>query len=337
MSNAVSCWHTAHVDAICASPISVRMDAPAARTRYHAIGKWGRGRVRSISLTSRDLAYLFALFVHGTLSSDMLHALVSPGQRQRSTTDRLFLLKNPPNDYIAQPKAQQRARNANYASLAYEINDRGVDALVDSGLIAYDDFRLWKKIQANHKPQHFEHDFATGYILASIEIGARETGLRFISWLEVFNRQKCPAQTRSAANPLALPYEARDGRRSLIPDGLFGLEYPSGACFFALETDMGTEQQRDSDAKSSTILQKLRGYRQVISSEVCRAHLALPSLQIALVTVSVARMQNMIETLFRLSEREANWPARQFLFKAVPTLARREQDHAFRWACDRGI
>ncbi len=298
------------------------MDAPTERARYHAIGKWGRGRVRAVSLTPRDLAYLYALFVHGVLSSEMLHALVSPTQRQRSTTDRLFLLKNPPNDFIVQPRAQERAPNANYASLAYEVGDRGVDALVDNGRIAYQDYLLWKKIQANYKPQHFEHDFATGYILASIELGAREMGLRFIPWPEIFNRHKCPAETRSAPNPIALPYETSDGRRSLIPDGLFGIEYPSGACFFALETDMGTEQQRDSELKSSTIVRKLRGYRQVIASDMCRIRFGLPALQVAVVTASVARMQNMIDVLAELAERETNWSTRLFLFRAVPTLAR---------------
>lgn len=147
-------------------------------------------------------------------------------------------------------------------------------------------------------------------------------GLRFIPWPEIFNRQKCPAETRSAPNPIALPYETSDGRGSLIPDGLFGIEYPSGACFFALETDMGTEQQRDSELKNSTIVRKLRGYRQLVRGDACRGRFGLPALQVAIVTTSVARMQNMIDALTELAEREANWSTRPFLFRAVPALAR---------------
>ncbi len=75
------------------------MDSPV-RTRYHAIGKWGRGRVQAVEITAHDAAYLQSLFMHGVLSNEMLHALVCPDRMQRATTDRMFLLKNPPNDFI---------------------------------------------------------------------------------------------------------------------------------------------------------------------------------------------------------------------------------------------
>ena len=299
------------------------MDPQLARTRYHTIGRWGRGIVRAIDLAPRDLAYLYALFIHGVLSTEMLHALVCAERSRRITIDRMFLLKNPPNDYIAQPKAQENSRSANYTSLSYEISDRGVEALVDAGRISFADLVLWRKLQSNYKPLHFDHDFATGYILASVEIGARAAGLRFISWLEILNRQKCPAETREAPDPLAIPYEAGGEQRHLIPDALFGVEYAAGACFFALETDMGTEQHRDNEMKSATIVRKLRGYRQIIRTETFKTRFGLPSPQILIVTPSVARMHNMLRTLARLADVEANWPSGRFLFKAVPELARR--------------
>jgi hypothetical protein len=303
------------------------MDAQPATSRYHSIGRWGRGSVRAVDLTPRDLAYLRALFVHGVLSTEMLHALISPERTQRATTKRLFLLRNPPNDYIVQPKAQERSRDANYAALSYEISEKGAETLVESGVIAFADFVLWKKLQSNYKPQHFDHDFATGYILASIELGARQAGLRFISCLEILNRQKCPAETREAPNPFAIPYDSSDGQRHLIPDALFGIEYPSGACFFALETDMGTEQHRDNELKNATIVRKLRGYRQIVRSEAFKAHFGLPSPQVLTVTASVVRMHNMLATLARLADMEANWPSRRFQFKAIPDLARRTGAH----------
>ena len=114
--------------------------------------KWGRGFVRAIDLNARDLAYLRALFIFGVLSNEMLHALVCAERGRRVTTDRMFLLKNQPNDYVVQPKGQENSKSANYASLSYEISRRGVEALVDSGLIAFSDFVLWRKLQANYKP-----------------------------------------------------------------------------------------------------------------------------------------------------------------------------------------
>src|SRR6202034_3090663 len=98
-----------------------------------------------------------------------------------------------------------------------------------------------------------DHDLATGSITALIAVAAEASGLRFISWLEILNRAKCPAQTRNSDNPFVLPYQTSDGWRSLIPDALFGLEYSTGACFFALETDMGTEPLKESELKNSTI------------------------------------------------------------------------------------
>ena len=299
------------------------MQTPTEKSRYHAIGKWGRGRVRAVDLTPRDLDYLHALFTTGTLSTEMLHALVSPKQSQRITTDRIFLLKNPPNDFVVQPKGQENSKGANYTSLAYEISERGVSALVDAGRIAYADYVLWKKLQANYKPQHFDHDCATGYILGSFQLGAREVGIRFISWLEILTRQRCPRETRDATNPIAIPFDAHDGRRCLIPDALFGLEYPSGACFFALETDMGTEQLSDNKLKNATITQKFRSYRAIIRHEIHRTRYGLPSLQVLIVTPSIVRMQNIMETLARHAACDPNWATRAFHFKAVPELVRR--------------
>ena len=298
------------------------MDAPLASTRYHSIGRWGRGRVRSVDLTERDIAYLHALFLHGVLSNEMLHPLVCAGQSQRTTTDRLFLLNNPPNDYVIRPKGQENAKSANYTSLSHEISEKGVEALVDAGRISFSDFVLWKKLQANYKPLHFDHDFATGYILASIELGARQNGLRFISSLEILNRSKCPANTREAPNPFAIPYDANGEQRHLIPDALFGLEYPTGACFFALETDMGTEQHRENEMKNATIARKLRGYREIIRRETFKTGFGLPSLQVLIVTASVVRMQTMLATLARFADLEPYWPTRLFMFKAVRELAR---------------
>jgi hypothetical protein len=301
------------------------MDAQPVTSRYHSIGRWSRGFVRAIEINTRDLAYLRALFIFGVLSNEMLHALVCAERHQRLTTDRMFLLKNPPNDYVVQPKGQENSKSANYTSLSYEISTRGVETLVDSGVIAFADFVLWRKLQANYKPLHFDHDFATGYILASIELGARQAGLRFISSLEILSRQKCPAETREAPNPFAIPYESAGEQRYLIPDALFGVEYPNGACFFALETDMGTEQHRDNDMKNATIIRKFRGYREILRRETFKARFGLPTPQILTVTPSVVRMHNMLMTVERLADLEPNWPTKRFQFKAVPELARRSR------------
>ena len=299
------------------------MDAQLDHKPFHKIGRFGRGRVRPIAFTSRDLAYLHALFTHGSLSSGMLRALVAPDHSQRLTTDRLFLLKNPPNDFIAQPEAQERARNPYGAPLAFEITEYGVCALVDSGRISYDDLVLWRKLHSFFKPQHFDHDLAVGHILGSLELGAREAGIGFISWRDILNRSRCPVETREARNPLAIPYEVSGERHALIPDGLFGLQYPAGACFFALEIDMGTEQHLDSPRKSASLQQKFRAYRTIMREKLYASRFALPSLLLLTVTPSAARMCNMMEHVNRICDHGAKVLTNAFLFRAEPSLTRK--------------
>ena len=302
------------------------MDAPVQEKPYHTIGRWGRGCVRPIRLTPRDFDCLYALFIHGVLSSDVLRALVAPEHSQRAIGDRLSLMRNPPNDYINQPEAQQRALNSYRSTLVYEINEGGVRALVDSGRIILEDYILWKKVQASFKPQHFDHDRAAGYVLASLELGAREAGARFISWREIINRSRCPEATRESKNPLAIPYEISGERHALIPDALFGLQYPSGACFFALEIDMGTEQHKECDRKSVTLRQKFRAYRTIMRDRLVTSRFGLPSLQVLMVTPGVVRKRNMMDHVARVFEGDAEGLSRSFLFKAVPQLARSSGD-----------
>ena len=302
------------------------MDARARETPYHTIGRWGRGRVRAITPATRDLDLLFALFTHGVLASDMLRALAAPTDSQRSITDRLFLLKNPPNEYVVQPEAQERTQGRQSLRLFFEITERGVHTLVDSGRIGHNDFVLWSKLRINFKPQHFHHDVAAGYALASIALGARDAGIQFVSWRDILNRPRCPVETRDSRNPLAIPYEANGERHVIIPDGLFGLQYPSGACFFALEIDMGTEQQSDNKLKSATLRQKFRAYRIVMRERLFASRFALPSLLLLTVTTGTIRMRNMMDNIGCLFDHDAQDLGRLFLFKAIPALSPRSPE-----------
>ena len=101
----------------------------------------------------------------------------------------------------------------------------------------------------------------------------------------------------------------------------------NGACFFALETDMGTEQHRDNEIKNATIVRKLRGYRQIVREETFKTSYGLPSPQVLIATASVVRMHNLLDTAERLSALDPHWPSRRFQFKAIPNLARRNRTH----------
>lgn len=290
--------------------------------RYHVRGRFGRGPVRPVRLTARKLDYLHALFIHHTLPSYMLHALVAPQAKPRETSDVMHLLKNPPNDYVVQPRGLTRSRHANCAYLAYELSEKGAEALVDSGRVTYADYLLWQRIQKNYRPQHFEHDLATGYTTASLALGCRELGLRFISWLEFLNRARCPAKTRDSENPLAMPYRLDGKTRALTPDAICGIEYPAPtrAYFLCLEIDMGTEQHREHAAKDTTTMQKAKAYRHILHAELYKPLFGIQSLQVATVTNSV-RMETMKANLARLAEHDLRGSTKDHLFKALPALS----------------
>ncbi len=71
---------------------------------------------RPIVVTPRDLGFLFALFVHGPLSTAMLRALVAPQVSQWVVTERLKKLKRKPNSLIEQPWQQRASADANYSN-----------------------------------------------------------------------------------------------------------------------------------------------------------------------------------------------------------------------------
>ncbi len=124
--------------------------------------------------------------------------------------------------------------------------------------------------------------------------------------------------TREANNPFAIRYQTSDGRRSLIPDALFGIEYPTGACFFTLEMDMGTEPLKESEIRNSTIDQKLKAYRTIINDRLLKSQFALPSPIVLILTRSAVRMGNLIDRLRRLADSDGKGATASILFISLP-------------------
>ena len=291
--------------------------------KYHKVGRWGQTIVDKVVITDRHLDYLYPLFIHSTLPTHVLHALAGRDVQQRTTSDTLFLLKHRPNGYVSQPRAQREAENANYSHLVFELTDKGARALVDGCRISYADYLLWIKVRRQYRAPHFDHDLATGYAAASIQLACRAQGLKFISWRDILGRDKCPREAKDADNPLGIPHKSGATTRYITPDNLFGIEYGVGACFFALETDMGTEQQSERADGSTSIEQKVKGYREIIHAQEFKTRFGLPSLQVMFLTIGVVRMHGIIQTVARIASKDGKGSARPFLFKAVPAFLNR--------------
>ena len=131
-------------------------------------------------VTARDLDFLFALFVHGPLSSAMLRALVTPSVSQWTVTERLKKLKRKPNRFIEQPWQQRTAINANYNHLVFALSPAGLDLLREYARITSEHASWFSGMNANRNT--YEHDTMAAYLSASFELGCRQdANLRFVS------------------------------------------------------------------------------------------------------------------------------------------------------------
>src|ERR1051326_6070693 len=106
----------------------------------------------------------------------------------------------------------------------------------------------------------------TSQLMASVELGARESGVRLISWPEILQGKSLPEETRHSLKPHAIPvtvtspggpvstHTAADGR----PFGISRVVADRPTYFFCpgIEADCGTEPVDTSDFQRSSLFRK---------------------------------------------------------------------------------
>jgi len=280
---------------------------------------------RPIVVTPRDLDFLYALFIHGPLSTAMLRALIAPTVSQWTVTERLKELKRKPNGFIDQPWQQRAAVNANYNHLVVSLARAGLQVLLENARITTEQARWYVGINENRKT--YEHDTMAAHIMASLEIGCRESAdLRFISWLDIFSHEKCPSETKAAHNPFVIPYSIDKTEHTVIPDGLCAIAHREhGVSFYAIEADRNNEPIETSNLARSSYAKHLHGYRYILRNELYKTHYGVPNMQVLNITVSELHMMNIMAHLKKTTSERARHlsGAHPFLFKAVPSLGRR--------------
>jgi hypothetical protein len=134
----------------------------------------------------------------------------------------------------------------------------------------------------------------TACVGASLELSAPSHGLRYISREEMLTRPACTG-ARNVANALAMPLEGA-GQKALVPDDLFGLEYPgAGFRFFAMEIDRNTESIERRNLAQSAFGRKVAGYLAVLRSQAYRAWWGLPNLHVLTVTTNATHARNILD------------------------------------------
>jgi len=279
-----------------------------------------------VELTDRDIELFKLLARYTYLRSNFLYAFLG-GKSETRFKERLGHLYHD-GRYINRPEQQWQFANCRYMPVIYELDARGEQVLREQGLVQ-DDSPLLKKGRIGAYRQ-FAHQLMICDCLASIELGVREDPrLRFISWHEVMAR--APEKTRDLDNPFEIPVSisyalppsgnAHQADTTVIPDGLFGLQYtPDDAKtyrFFALEADRGTMPVARSNLHQTSYLKKILAYREIVAKHIHRSHLGLPNLMILSVTSSEERMSNLMSLISQLTGGNGSTV---FLFKTLSTV-----------------
>ena len=234
-------------------------------------------------LTAADYALFEAIGRHGPLPSNYLYAFTrhlrkSEVQLKNRLTE--FYNGDAFGPYLTRPPQQFAGVEARYQHVAYDLAPRARDVLEERGLL----------IPRPSRSDPFLHQIMQACAGASLELACTKLGLRYVSREEIFRHPKC-GPAKDAKNPMAIAVP--DG--TLVPDDLFGIEYPGkGFRFFAVEIDRQTESMDRSRLVRSTIAQKVASYRSIIRSNAHSKWWGLPKLSVLFITTSPIRARNIM-------------------------------------------
>ena len=116
------------------------------------------------------------------------------------------------------------------------------------------------------------HDLMASDLMASFEIGAKENGIRFITWQELLNSRSMPEATRNLPKPWAIPVPYQGKTYSVEADAEpFGLQITRDGrntyYFCLIEADMNTMGLESATFERSSIVKKFTLY---LEREVAR-------------------------------------------------------------------
>ena len=274
------------------------------------------GRPKIAAITEGDVSGIFQpLARYRYLPADYLHAFA--GGSLNYLINRLNLLARRPNLYVARPHQQRANAGANHRRLIYEITAKGMDILQLRGIVD----------QRTRSPANFAHELMTCQVMASFELGTRESGTRLIGWNDILNSKSLPEETRRSPKPYAIPVTVIiDGKpidMRIAADGSpFGVErIADGRRYYffcpGIEADCGTEPVDASDFVRSSIYKKFVQYLAIDEQGVHRTHFGFPNLYVPFITTNPTRLASMMKVLERIT---GGVGSRGILFKTFPAF-----------------
>jgi len=203
------------------------------------------------TLTDRELRWLRHIAIHGPQSSEFLLEVCADTHRCRDTGLRA-LQRLRETKYLRLPSQQNQIAKADFNPHVYDLTR--LSELYLKGLGDPETIR---------PTGHWWHGFLTSTITSAIAIEAARRGYRFIPAHEILNRNNAK---------LAIPM----GRKKLIPDQLFAIDYGGSFRSFVLEVDRATEPAVSQSARKS-LGRMLESYAELWAKDAARRHYGLKS------------------------------------------------------------
>lgn len=248
-------------------------------------------RIHRLVPTEADTLIFEAIERHGPLPSNYLYEFIRHIRRDRTHfQNRLTELFNGDDrgSYLVRPPQQFAAYQGRYQHLVYDLAPRARQVLA----------ACRAAISSPPRSDPFVHRLMSACVGASFELAAAAHNLRYIPFRTVLERGH-DIVARRAKNPLALPSPSA-GEPAIIPDLVFGLEYPgAGFRFFAVECDRNTESIERRNLRQSAFARKLEGYGAALNSQTFRSWWGVPNLHVLTVTTSETHAVNIVSAIQR--------------------------------------
>jgi hypothetical protein len=285
--------------------------------------RWGdapvldkQGQSKIAVVTERDIERIFMpLARYRYLPADYLYVL--GGGSLDYLVNRLALLARRPNCYVARPQQQRANASANCRPQIYELAEKGIRVMDERGHM----------LQRSRTPTNFAHELMTCQLMASFELGCRDTGNRLITWSDILESQNLPDATRRSLKPYHIPVTVTiDGAPAsthVVADGApFGIGRSvngESAYFFCpgIEADCGTEPIDASDFQRSSLFKKFVLYLEVEAQGIHLSHFGFPNLYVPIVTTNAARLSSMMRLLERIT---GGAGSKSILFNTFPAF-----------------
>jgi hypothetical protein len=255
------------------------------------ISSWTR-RPREVTITPHRIQALLLLTRYGYLSTPYFPALLGGNfSNWQKVLRELF-----DGGYVDRPKQQRNHQNALYRSRVYAITDAGRKVLRQHG----------HQVIPWHGSKSFPHELMASELMASFEIGAKEAGVRLITWPEII--PKMPLESRDSAKPYTIPVRYQGETHRITADGMpFGIEKIIDGqkhYFFCpgVEADCDNEGLRTADFERSSIFKKFTLYLEIERNKLYRAHFNFPNMIVPFYTTNATHLENMKGLLHDLTK-----------------------------------